>query len=85
MVTDFNADYSRCCLTSVIDRETRLKSLSDRRILKFYFIYDTQKLIYFLSKMFNNMYFVVHYFDLVWFYGISTFVGYSMPNPFLYI
>ena len=23
--------------------------------------------------------------DLVWFYGISTIVGYLMPNPFLYI
>ena len=23
--------------------------------------------------------------DLVWFYGISTIVGYVMPNPFLYI
>ena len=22
-------------------------------------------------------------FGLVWFYGISTFVGYLMPNPFL--
>ena len=22
---------------------------------------------------------------LGWFYGISTFVGYLMPNPFLYI
>ena len=26
---------------------------------------------------------VIH--DLVWFYGISTIVGYLMPNPFLYI
>ena len=24
-------------------------------------------------------------FDLVWFYGISTIVGYLMPNPSLYI
>ena len=24
-------------------------------------------------------------FSLVWFYGISTIVGYLMPNPFLYI
>ena len=24
-------------------------------------------------------------FGLVWFYGISTIVGYLMPNPFLYI
>ena len=24
------------------------------------------------------------WFGLVWFYGISTFVGYLMPNPFLY-
>ena len=23
--------------------------------------------------------------DLVWFYGISTIVGYLVPNPFLYI
>ena len=23
--------------------------------------------------------------DLVWFYGISTIVGYLMQNPFLYI
>ena len=23
--------------------------------------------------------------NLVWFYGTSTIVGYSMPNPFLYI
>ena len=22
--------------------------------------------------------------QLVWFYGISTFVGYLIPNPFLY-
>ena len=27
----------------------------------------------------------VDWFSLVWFYGISTFVGYSMPNPFLLI
>ena len=25
------------------------------------------------------------WFSLVWFYGISTIVGYLMPNPFLYI
>ena len=25
------------------------------------------------------------WFGLVWFYGISTIVGYLMPNPFLYI
>ena len=25
------------------------------------------------------------WFGLPWFYGISTFVGYLMPNPFLYI
>ena len=25
------------------------------------------------------------FFGLVWFYGISTIVSYSMPNPFLYI
>ena len=25
------------------------------------------------------------WFDLLWFYGISTIVGYLMPNPFLYI
>ena len=25
------------------------------------------------------------WFCLVWFYGISTFVGYLIPNPFLYI
>ena len=24
-------------------------------------------------------------YGLVWFYGISTIVGYLMPNPFLYI
>ena len=24
-------------------------------------------------------------FGLVWFYGISTIVGYLMPNPFLYM
>ena len=24
------------------------------------------------------------WFGLVWFYDISTFVGYLMPNPFLY-
>ena len=24
-------------------------------------------------------------FDLVWFYGISTIVGYLMPNPLSYI
>ena len=24
-------------------------------------------------------------YNLVWFYGISTIVGYLMPNPFLYI
>ena len=23
--------------------------------------------------------------NLVWFYGISTILGYLMPNPFLYI
>ena len=25
------------------------------------------------------------FFGLVWFYGISTIVGYLIPNPFLYI
>ena len=25
------------------------------------------------------------WFGLVWFYGISTILGYPMPNPFLYI
>ena len=25
------------------------------------------------------------WFGLIWFYGISTIVGYLMPNPFLYI
>ena len=24
---------------------------------------------------------VLNMYDLVWFYGISTLVGYSMPNP----
>ena len=24
-------------------------------------------------------------FGLVWFYGVSTILGYLMPNPFLYI
>ena len=32
---------------------------------------------YYSNKMF--------YFGLVWFYGISTIVGYLMPNLFLYI
>ena len=28
---------------------------------------------------------VVRLFDLVWFYGTSTIVGYFMPNPYIYI
>ena len=31
------------------------------------------------------MMYVLVWFGLVWFYGISTLVGYLMPNPFLYI
>ena len=31
------------------------------------------------SKVKRNKYFV--WFGLVWFYGISTIVGYLMPNP----
>ena len=27
----------------------------------------------------------LEWFGLVWFYGISTMVGYLMPNPFLFI
>ena len=26
-----------------------------------------------------------YWFDLVWFYGTSTIVGYLMPNSFLYM
>ena len=33
-------------------------------------------------ETFNCM-FLHHWFGLVWFYGISTFVGYLTPNPFL--
>ena len=29
----------------------------------------------------NNLHLIC---GLVWFYGISTIVGYLMPNPFLY-
>ena len=29
--------------------------------------------------------YMLFWFALIWFYGISTVVGYLMPNPFLYI
>ena len=34
-------------------------------------------------KVFAHSYMITS-FGLVWFYGISTIVGYLMPNPFLY-
>ena len=34
------------------------------------------------TKGYDPLAFII---DLVWFYGTSTIVGYSMPNPFLYI
>ena len=42
-------------------------------------IKDNYKKIFYL-------YFLSFWFiDLVWFYGISTIVGYLMPNPVLHI
>ena len=32
-----------------------------------------------------NLYFNFFLFNLVWFYGTSTLVGYIMPNLFLYV
>ena len=36
----------------------------------------------FLKKLSSNVSQYQCVFDLVWFYGISTIVGYLMPNPF---
>ena len=33
----------------------------------------------------NDNDYTLIWFDLIWLYSISTIVGYSMPNPFLYI
>ena len=42
-------------------------------------------LILLLYKLGNSISFGLVWFGLVRFYGISTVVGYLMPNPFLYI
>ena len=53
--------------------------------------YDLPKGNVTVIMMFDkNMKAMVHspdglvWFSLAWFYGISTIVGYLMPNPFLY-
>ena len=43
------------------------------------------RLVVLLSGILRSKHFAFFRFALVWFYGISTSVGYLMPNPFLYI
>ena len=42
-------------------------------------------LFYGVSTLFGLFNAELSHFSLIWFYGISTIVGYLMPNPFIYI
>ena len=65
------------------------KSDLDRLFVLFFSFEDTISDVYFLLALCSTTHHgVQHVLGLVgwlfWFYGISTFIGYLIPNPFLY-
>ena len=65
--------------TGVRKQQFHYKNIFD----KFFFLFSY--FIYFVKNLYIlYIYIVSQLIGLVWFYGISTFVGYLTPNPFLF-